>query len=183
VTAELLLATLRASGLTLATAESCTGGLVAAALTDVAGASDVFERGYVTYSNRAKTDLLGVAPLLLQTHGAVSEAVARAMAEGALKQAGVDVAIAITGVAGPAGGTSEKPVQRHSFCRRAGRASTGSPRPMKGQSPRFKRCHDFVHGHVHGSAQCHLQQHGAHGVVDGYIHITGLARRRNGPHR
>lgn len=100
----------RARGLKIATAESCTGGLVSAALTDISGSSEVFDRGFVTYSNAAKQALLGVFPALLETHGAVSEPVARAMAEGALHRSDADVAVAITGVAGPRGGSLEKPV-------------------------------------------------------------------------
>lgn len=101
---------LRARGWRIATAESCTGGLVAAACTMVAGSSDWFERGWVSYSNAAKTELLGVPAALIAAHGAVSEPVARAMAEGALLRARVDLAAAITGVAGPGGGTPAKPV-------------------------------------------------------------------------
>jgi nicotinamide-nucleotide amidase len=101
---------LRRRGWHLATAESCTGGLIAAACTAVAGSSDWFERGFVTYSNAAKSDMLGVAPQLLQAHGAVSEPVARAMAAGALQRAGVDLAVAVTGIAGPGGATPDKPV-------------------------------------------------------------------------
>jgi nicotinamide-nucleotide amidase len=97
-------------GLKIATAESCTGGLVAAMLTEVAGSSAVVERGFVTYSNEAKTDLLGVAAALIARDGAVSESVARAMAEGALAHAPADLAVAITGIAGPGGGTADKPV-------------------------------------------------------------------------
>lgn len=97
-------------GARLAVAESCTGGLLAARLTDVAGASRFLERGFVTYSNRSKTDLLGVAAETIEAHGAVSEPVARAMAEGARRAAGVEVGVGITGVAGPDGGTAEKPV-------------------------------------------------------------------------
>lgn len=101
----------RAAGLKLATAESCTGGLVAAALTEIAGSSDVVERGFVTYSNEAKTELLGVAPTLIADHGAVSEPVARAMAEGVLSRvAGAGLAVAVTGIAGPGGATPAKPV-------------------------------------------------------------------------
>ena len=103
-------ALMRERKLTLALAESCTGGLVAARLTEVAGASEYFERGYVTYSNRAKMDLLGVDAGLIERAGAVSEEVARAMAEGARRAAGVDVALAITGIAGPGGATPDKPV-------------------------------------------------------------------------
>lgn len=99
-----------ARGLTLATAESCTGGLVCGALTAVPGSSAVVDRGHVTYSNRAKTELLGVDPNLIDAHGAVSEAVARAMAEGARDRSGVDLAVSVTGVAGPGGGSAEKPV-------------------------------------------------------------------------
>jgi nicotinamide-nucleotide amidase len=108
--AHVVAALLRERKLTLAVAESCTGGLVAARLTDAAGASEFFERGYVTYSNRAKVDLLGVDAGLIERVGAVSEEVARAMAEGARRAAGVDVALAITGIAGPGGETPDKPV-------------------------------------------------------------------------
>ena len=94
----------------LATAESCTGGLIAATCTDLAGSSAWFERGFVTYSNEAKTELLGVDAALITDHGAVSEAVARAMAVGALKRSHADVALAVTGVAGPGGGSTSKPV-------------------------------------------------------------------------
>ncbi|MBN9062266.1 MAG: damage-inducible protein CinA [Rhizobiales bacterium 65-9] len=100
----------REKGLMIATAESCTGGLVAMLLTETAGASDVFERGFVTYSNRAKQETLGVPFDLIERHGAVSEEVARAMAEGALMRSAAQVAVAITGVAGPGGGTDAKPV-------------------------------------------------------------------------
>jgi nicotinamide-nucleotide amidase len=108
--AEALLALCRAKGLRIATAESCTGGLIAGALTEIAGSSDVFERGFVTYSNAAKTDMLGVPASLIGTQGAVSEAVARAMAEGAIARSLADIAVAVTGVAGPSGGSVEKPV-------------------------------------------------------------------------
>ena len=100
----------KALGLTIATVESCTGGMVAAALTDIAGSSAVFERGWVTYSNQAKHEELGVPWLDLNTVGAVSQAVAIAMAEGALRQSSVDLAVSITGIAGPGGGSPEKPV-------------------------------------------------------------------------
>lgn len=99
----------RKAGLMVATAESCTGGMVAAALTGVAGSSDVFDCGFVTYSNAAKTTMLGVPAEMLATHGAVSEPVARAMAEGALTHSGADLAVSITGIAGPGGGTEGKP--------------------------------------------------------------------------
>jgi nicotinamide-nucleotide amidase len=97
-------------GLMLAAAESCTGGMVAAALTDIAGSSAWFERGFVTYSNEAKTELLGVPAAIIETHGAVSEAVARAMVEGALRASRAQVAVSITGIAGPGGGSPGKPV-------------------------------------------------------------------------
>jgi nicotinamide-nucleotide amidase len=108
--AELLLARLRAASLKLATAESCTGGLVAATLTAIAGSSDVVERGFVTYSNEAKAELLGVPMAMIAEHGAVSRPVARAMVLGALSASRADVAISVTGVAGPGGGSAEKPV-------------------------------------------------------------------------
>lgn len=101
---------LRARGWRLATAESCTGGLIAALCTSVAGSSDWFERGFVTYSNAAKSELLGVDTALIAAHGAVSEPVVRAMAEGALAHSAADLAIAVTGIAGPAGATPGKPV-------------------------------------------------------------------------
>jgi len=94
----------------LALAESCTGGLVCATLTELSGSSAWFERGYITYSNQAKTECLGVPAELIESHGAVSEPVAKAMAQGAQINAGVDLAIAITGVAGPTGGSKDKPV-------------------------------------------------------------------------
>ena len=100
----------RAAGVTIASGESCTGGLIAAILTEVPGSSDVVERGFVTYSNQAKTDLLGVPKALIDDHGAVSEPVARAMAEGVLGASPVAIAIAVTGIAGPGGGTADKPV-------------------------------------------------------------------------
>jgi nicotinamide-nucleotide amidase len=100
----------REAGVTLATVESCTGGLVAGALTAVPGSSDVVDRGLVTYSNAAKTALAGVPEALIAAHGAVSEPVARAMAEGGVKAAGVDLVVAVTGIAGPGGGTAQKPV-------------------------------------------------------------------------
>lgn len=100
----------RQANVMLSTAESCTGGLIAAALTDIGGSSDVVERGFVTYSNEAKTEMLGVPANLLAERGAVSREVALAMAEGALAHSKAGVSIAVTGVAGPGGGTVEKPV-------------------------------------------------------------------------
>lgn len=108
--AELLIREFRRRGLTLALAESCTGGLALACLTEIPGASDVLEGGFVTYSNAAKTAMVGVSPELLAEHGAVSEAVARAMAEGALVRDIARVAVSVTGVAGPGGGSAGKPV-------------------------------------------------------------------------
>jgi len=108
--ASAVLAAARVRGLTIATAESCTGGLVAGALTEIAGSSDVFDRGFVTYSNTAKQQVLGVPADILREHGAVSRETAEAMARGALGKAKVDIVVAITGVAGPGGGTPEKPV-------------------------------------------------------------------------
>jgi nicotinamide-nucleotide amidase len=118
----------RAKRLKLATAESCTGGLVAAALTDIAGSSDVVERGFVTYSNEAKTALLGVPADLIEHHGAVSPHVAQAMAAGALAHAPVELAVSITGIAGPGGGSERKPVGLVYFgC------------ALKGEAPRVER--------------------------------------------
>lgn len=108
--ASLVLDEARARQLRITTAESCTGGLVAAALTAIAGSSDVFERGFVTYSNRAKAEMLGVPGDLIADLGAVSEPVVRMMAEGALEAANAHVSVAITGVAGPGGGSPMKPV-------------------------------------------------------------------------
>lgn len=107
---EALAEALRSRGARLATAESCTGGLIAAACTSLAGSSDWFERGFVTYSNQAKTELLGVPQALIAQHGAVSEAVARAMAEGAEQRSVAQWAVAVTGIAGPGGATPGKPV-------------------------------------------------------------------------
>lgn len=108
--ARLVFEALRNNDIKLVTAESCTGGLVAAAMTDIAGSSQIFDRGFVTYSNEAKTECLAVPFDMLQQHGAVSAHVAMAMAEGALLHSKADIAIAITGIAGPEGGTIEKPV-------------------------------------------------------------------------
>lgn len=105
-----LLTRCREANLTIATAESCTGGLVAGAITEITGASAVFKWGVVTYSNEAKASLLGVLESLIAEHGAVSAQVAVAMAENALERSGADIAIAVTGIAGPEGGTDEKPV-------------------------------------------------------------------------
>ena len=108
--AEALLETYRRRGWKLATAESCTGGLITALLTEVPGSSDVVERGFVTYSNEAKQELIGVPAAILAEHGAVSEATARAMAFGAHAHSKADIAVSVTGVAGPGGGSALKPV-------------------------------------------------------------------------
>ena len=108
--ARQVIETAAARGLVLVTAESCTGGLVAGALTAIAGSSAVVERGFVTYSNASKTELLAVPADLIEACGAVSEPVARAMARGALAGSGADLSVSVTGVAGPGGGTAEKPV-------------------------------------------------------------------------
>ncbi len=100
----------REAGLKIATVESCTGGLLAGALTSIAGSSEVVERGFVTYSNEAKSEQVGVPGALIDAHGAVSEEVARAMAEGGVAQSRADLAVAITGIAGPDGGTPAKPI-------------------------------------------------------------------------
>jgi len=108
--AEVVLADARAKKLRITTAESCTGGLIGALLTEIPGSSDVFERGFISYSNRAKQDMLGVPGDLIADMGAVSEAVARAMAEGAVANSHAHMAVAVTGIAGPGGGTAMKPV-------------------------------------------------------------------------
>jgi len=121
--AESLLAACRSKGITLATAESCTGGLIAAALTAIAGSSDVVDRGFVTYSNDAKHQMIGVPMALIEMHGAVSESVAAAMADGALARSQAAIAVSVTGVAGPGGGSADKPVGLVCF----GLARTGTP--------------------------------------------------------
>lgn len=123
-------AQLREHGLLLATAESCTGGLIAGAVTDVAGSSAWFDRGFVTYSNAAKTQMLGVPAALIERFGAVSEPVAAAMAEGALAHSDAGIAVSVTGVAGPGGGTPDKPVGMVCFgwARRSGLTVTATVR-------------------------------------------------------
>lgn len=108
--AKRLLARAQAAGVSIATAESCTGGMIATALTDVPGCSSVFERGFVTYSNEAKTGMLGVPAAMIAAHGAVSEPVARAMADGALVHSRAQLTVSVTGIAGPDGGSETKPV-------------------------------------------------------------------------
>ncbi|MET0599599.1 MAG: CinA family protein [Mesorhizobium sp.] len=108
--ARALLSACEARAIKAVAAESCTGGMIAAALTDIAGSSVVFDRGFVTYSNAAKTEMLGVPPAVIETHGAVSQEVVLAMATGALDRASAGLALAVTGIAGPDGGSAEKPV-------------------------------------------------------------------------
>jgi len=132
-------AALKAKGLKLVTAESCTGGWVATALTAIPGSSDWFERGYVTYSNEAKREDLGVAEETLRRHGAVSEQVAREMAAGALERARAQVALAITGVAGPTGGTADKPVGLVCFAWAHGSKITSETRRFDGDRESVRR--------------------------------------------
>lgn len=120
--AAAILQAARIRGLHIATAESCTGGLISAALTEIAGSSDVFDRGFVTYSNAAKRDMLGVSLETIATHGAVSEETAREMAQGALAHSAAQIAVSVTGIAGP-GGSAHKPEGRVCF----GLARTGQP--------------------------------------------------------
>lgn len=122
-TAARLIELLRVCKFTIVTAESCTGGLIAAALTEIPGSSDVVDRGFVTYSNAAKESMLGVPHEILRRYGAVSEHTARAMAEGALRASPCDVSVAVTGIAGPGGGSAEKPVGLVHF----GAARRGGP--------------------------------------------------------
>lgn len=125
----------RAAGRRIAVAESCTGGLVAAALTSVPGASEVFDRGFVTYSNEAKIEMLGVSPDILDSVGAVSEGTAWAMAQGALVRSGADVAVAVSGIAGPGGGSERKPVGMVVFARalkRGGEAASSAATQLFG---------------------------------------------------
>ncbi|MEO0384017.1 MAG: CinA family protein [Pseudomonadota bacterium] len=125
--ARKLLEQLEEAGLMVTTAESCTGGLIAATLTEIAGSSTVVDRGFVTYSNEAKTDMLGVPADMINTHGAVSEPVARSMAEGALEHSQADISMSVTGIAGPGGGSAEKPVGTvHFGCARKGRETVHS---------------------------------------------------------
>ncbi len=130
---------LKARGLRLATAESCTGGWVAMALTAVPGSSDWFERGYVTYSNDAKREDLGVADATLRKHGAVSEQTAREMAAGAVRRARAQVALAITGVAGPTGGTRDKPVGMVCFAWAHGSKITSETKRFDGDRESVRR--------------------------------------------
>lgn len=130
----------------VATAESCTGGLIAATLTEIAGSSAVVDRGFVTYSNEAKTDMLGVPAAIIHTHGAVSEPVARSMAEGALARSQADITISVTGVAGPSGGSSKKPVGTvHFGCARKGRKTVHSHMLFEGMDRTQVRSASVAH--------------------------------------
>ncbi len=132
--AEEVLERARSAGLMIASAESCTGGLVAAALTSIAGSSDAFERGFVTYSNEAKAQMLGVDPALIAAHGAVSREVAVAMAACALRQSRAQVSVAVTGIAGPGGGSAEKPVGLVHF-------AAAKALPQQGEALNFSAIH------------------------------------------
>lgn len=152
--AAAVLATLKARGLMLATAESCTGGLIGAALTAVAGSSAAYDRGFVTYSNEAKTQMLGVPEDMLAHHGAVSPEVARAMAEGALNASQAGVAVAVTGIAGPEGGSPDKPVGlvylACALAPPAGQTSPGAETAIRRQVFAGTR-HDVRHATVHAA--------------------------------
>ena len=138
--AAALLARCRAAGVKVATAESLTGGLIAATLTAHGGSSAVLERGFVTYGNAAKHEMLGVPMALIATHGAVSEAVARAMAEGALAHSLAQLAVAVTGLAGPDGGTAEKPVGLvWCGCARTGQATVAARQVFAGDRAAIRR--------------------------------------------
>jgi nicotinamide-nucleotide amidase len=130
---------LKAAGAQLVTAESCTGGWVAQAVTAIAGSSGWFERGFVTYSNAAKQELLGVTPLTLEAHGAVSEATAREMAQGALARSKGSIALAVTGVAGPGGGTRDKPVGMVCFAWADGKKLRSETRRFSGDRDSVRR--------------------------------------------
>jgi len=138
--AAALLERCKTAGIMLATAESCTGGLIAAALTAIAGSSAVVDRGFVTYSNEAKTELVGVDPAAIATHGAVSEVVARAMAEGALARSRAALTVAVTGLAGPGGGNAEKPVGLVWFgCARTGQPTAAAHHVFRGDRTEIRR--------------------------------------------
>lgn len=141
----------------LATAESCTGGMIAAALTDIAGSSDVVERGFVTYSNAAKEQMLGVPASLIKDNGAVSEQVARAMAEGAVVHSKADIAVSVTGVAGPGGGSADKPVGTvHFACARRGQPTRHSHQVFEGMSRGRVRALSVLHAFELVEAQLSL---------------------------
>lgn len=144
--ARRLLKQLDEAGLMVATAESCTGGLIAATLTEIAGSSTVIDRGFVTYSNEAKTDMLGVPADMINTHGAVSEPVAISMAEGALARSQANIAVSVTGVAGPGGGSAEKPVGTvHFGCARKGQETVHSHMLFEGMDRTQVRTASVAH--------------------------------------
>lgn len=139
--AEMLLVSLRGRNLRLATAESCTGGLLSALITEIPGSSDVFTHGYVTYANEAKVAMIGVKESLIRKLGAVSEDVAVAMAEGAMKTAGASIAIGITGIAGPGGATAGKPVGLvHVACARKGLRTLHQEHHFSGDRAQVRLC-------------------------------------------
>ncbi len=135
----------KAAGVTIGVAESCTGGLLGAAITAMPGSSAVFEGGVQTYSNRLKTELLGVPDALLEAHGAVSEAVAHAMAAGARERLGVDIALSITGIAGPGGGTKDKPVGTVCFGLASAQGVISMRKVFEGHSRNRVRDHAVLH--------------------------------------
>lgn len=138
--AAALLERCKSAGVMVATAESCTGGLIAASLTAIAGSSAVVDRGFVTYTNQSKAEMVGVDPALITAHGAVSEAVARAMADGALARSRAQLAVAVTGVAGPGGGSAEKPVGLAWFgCARAGQPTVSARHVFAGDRTAVRR--------------------------------------------
>jgi nicotinamide-nucleotide amidase len=158
--AESALAACRARGWHVATAESCTGGLVAAALTAIPGSSDVVERGFVTYSNAAKSELLGVPPATISAHGAVSAEAASAMAQGALGRAAADLAVSVTGIAGPGGGSAAKPVglvffglaRRNGPCRTERHVLPGGRTAVRGAAVRLAL--GLIDTAARGEARC-----------------------------
>lgn len=144
--ARSLLHTLKQAGLMVTTAESCTGGLIAATLTEVAGSSAVVDRGFVTYSNEAKSEMLGVPMALIDANGAVSEHVARAMAEGALARSRADIAVSVTGIAGPGGGTADKPVGTvHFACARKDEVTRHSHQLFRDKDRASVRAQSVLH--------------------------------------
>lgn len=144
--ASSLVHTLKQAGLVVATAESCTGGLIAATLTEIAGSSAVVDRGFVTYSNEAKNEMLGVPMDLIEANGAVSEHVARAMAEGALARSRADIAVSVTGVAGPGGGTAVKPVGTvHFACARTDEVTRHSHQLFRDKDRASVRAQSVLH--------------------------------------
>lgn len=144
--ASSVLHTLKQAGLMVVTAESCTGGLIAATLTEIAGSSAVVDRGFVTYSNEAKNEMLGVPIELISANGAVSEHVARAMAEGALARSRADIAVSVTGIAGPGGGSTDKPVGTvHFACARTDEVTRHSHQLFRDKDRASVRAQSVLH--------------------------------------